>query len=59
VIERCSCNALFVTLSHRRLQQWRQEHRHELPEDAEQSAVVESASSHERAWPIGFTAESP
>lgn len=59
MIERCSCNALFVTLSYRRLREWRQNHRHEMPEEAEQPIVVESGSSHERAWPIGFTVESP
>lgn len=48
MIERCSCNALIVSFSHARIKDWRESHRHEIPEESEPPLIHESGSSHER-----------
>jgi len=79
ITERCSCTAKFtapaLSASHATvwgnatalLKEWRENHRHEMPDEpTEPPTIVESGSSHERAFepethsdrvPTGFARE--
>lgn len=69
--ETCSCGAKFeydrrgASLPDDRLQKvhammldWRENHRHEMPEEPDQPTVIESGSSHERANDMWMPEES-
>lgn len=51
--ETCPCGASIFTLRYSRVIQWRESHRHEMPDEPEMPVIVESGSSHERSFVIG------
>ncbi|MDF2506275.1 MAG: hypothetical protein K0Q52_134 [Microbacterium sp.] len=50
MIERCSCNAMIVTLRRRRVLEWRQAHRHDMGEDAQPHVDEARGAETERGW---------